>query len=186
MRTHFIATVVCLALNLAAQCQPNPDFKKVDEFKLNDQKVKVYFKDPLAVLVTSFPDFDSKPDPQKSKFLEVYLQNHELYLFSVTSKDGRITSYVMRGDPDRKEARNVYQVEIIDGEVLNKSVAMPASKQIKDIGITGEFFEHMAPFQTPRFKKITTTQVWGNIVHINRYAPIKETLSKIIQNNFNP
>jgi hypothetical protein len=186
MRMFIAAAIVCLAFNLHAQSQPNPEFKKVDDFKLNDSKVKVFFKDPLAVLVTSLPDFESKPDPQKNKLLEVYLQNHEIYLFSVTSKEGRVTSYVMRGDPEKKEAANYYQVEITDGDVQDKSKETHPRKQIKNIGIGGEFFEHMAAFQLPQFKKVTTTRVWGNIVHINRYAPIKEALIKIIQDDQQP
>ncbi len=183
MRTCTIAVIVCICFDLSLMGQPNPDFKKVDDFKLNDSKVRVYFKDPLAVLVTSLPDFDTKPDPQKNKLLEVYLQNHEIYLFSVTSKAGIVTSYVMRGDPEKKEQSSFYQVEITDGDVLDKSVETHPRKQIKDIGIGGEFFEHMAAFQSPQYKRVTTTQVWGNIVHINRYAPIKEALTKIIQDD---
>jgi hypothetical protein len=89
----------------------------------------------------------------------------------------------MRGDPEKKEQSSFYQVEITDGDVLDKSVETHPRKQIKDIGIGGEFFEHMAAFQSPQYKRVTTTQVWGNIVHINRYAPIKEALTKIIQDD---
>ena len=178
MRIVITAAIICLTLNLFAQ---NPDYRKVDEFKLNDSKVKVYFKDPLAVLVTSLPDFDAKPDAQKNKLLDVYLQTHEIYLFSATSKDGKVTSYVMRGNPGKKEAGDRYQVEITDGDVLDKSQEMQPRKYVKDLGVAGEFFEHMAPFQQPQFKKVKTSQVWGNIVHINAYAPIKEAVTKIIQ-----
>ena len=183
MRIFLLAAISCLAFNLPLKSQPNPEYKKVDDFKLNDLRVKVYFKDPLAVLVTSLPDFDTKPDPQKNKLLEVYLQNHEVYLFSVTPKNGKITSYVMRGDPAKKETSNRYQVEITDGDVLEKPGEFQARKHIKDFGIGGEFFEHMAPFQLPQYKKVKTTQVWGNIIHINPYAPIKETMTKIIQDD---
>ena len=178
MRIVITAAIVCFALNLSAQ---NPDYRKVDEFKLNDGKVRVYFKDPLAVLVTSLPDFDTKPDAQKNKLLEVYLQNHEIYLFSATSKEGKVTSYVMRGSPDKKEASDRYEVEITDGDVLDKSSELQPRKHVKDLGVAGDFFEHMSPFQQAQFKKVKTTMVWGNIIHINAYAPIKETLTKIIQ-----
>jgi hypothetical protein len=177
MRIVITAAIVCLAFNLSAQ---NPDFKKVDDFKVNDTKVKVFFKDPLAVLVTTLPDFDSKPDPQKNRLLDVYLENHEVYLFSATSKDGKVTSYVMRGDPAKKEAADRYQVAITDGDVLDKATETAPRKFVKDIGVTGDFFEHMAPFQLPQYKKVKTSQVWGNIIHINAYAPIKEALTKII------
>lgn len=180
MRIATIAAMVCLALNLSAQSLPNPDYKKVDDFKVTDARVKVFFKDPLAVLVTTLPDFDSKPDAQKNKLLEVYLQNHEVYLFSVTSKEGKVTSYVMRGDPDKKEAADRYQVAITDGDVQDKSADTQPRRYVKDIGVAGDFFEHMAPFQLPQYKKVKTSQVWGNIVHINPYAPIKEALTKII------
>jgi hypothetical protein len=183
MRILILAAVIFLAFNLSVQSQPNPEYKKVDDFKISDLKVKVYFKDPLAVLVSTLPDFDTKPDPQKNKLLEVYLQNHEVYLFNVTSKNGKITSYVMRGDPGKKETSNRYQVEITDGDMLEKPGEMQARKYIKDFGIGGEFFEHMAPFQMPQFKKVKTTQVWGNIIHINPYAPIKDAMTKVIQDD---
>ena len=83
--------------------QPDPAFRKVDDFRINDSKFKVYFKDPLAVLMSTLPDFESKPDAEKNKLLQVYLLNNELYLFSVTSKDGKVTSYVVRGNPQKKE-----------------------------------------------------------------------------------
>jgi hypothetical protein len=183
MRIFIFAAIVTLAFNLPVQSQPNPEYKKVDDFKVTDLKVKVFFKDPLAVLVTSLPDFDTKPDPQKNKLLEVYLQNHEVYLFSVISKNGKVTSYVMRGDPEKKETSNRYQVEITDGDVLERPGEMQARKYIKDFGIGGEFFEHMAPFQLPQYKKVKTTQVWGNIIHINSYAAIKDAMIKIIQHD---
>ena len=178
MRIVITAAIVCLTFNLFAQ---NPDYRKVDDFKINDTRVKVYFKDPLAVLVTSLPDFDSKPDAQKNKLLDVYLQTHEIYLFSATSKDGKVISYIMRGNPDKKEASDSYQVEITDGDVLDKPGELQPRKNIKDLGVAGQFFEHMAPFQQAQFKKVKTSQVWGNIVHINAYAPIKDALTKIIQ-----
>jgi hypothetical protein len=186
MRIVFFAAFVCVTLNLSAQSLPNPEYKKVDDYKLNDSRIKVYFKDPLAVLVMSLPDFDTKPDPQKNKLLEIYLQNNEVYLFSVTSKDGKVTSYVMRGDPTKKEATNQYQVEITNGDVLNKSGEVQPRKYVKDIGVAGQFFEHMAPFQMSQYKKVKTTQVWGNIVHINPYASIKESMSKIIREDQQP
>jgi hypothetical protein len=183
MRIVITAAIVFFTLKLTAQSLPNPEYKKVDDFKINESKIKVYFKDPLAVLITSLPDFDSKPDPQKNKLLQIYLQNHEVYLFSATSRDGKVTSYVMRGDPEKKEGPNHYEVAISDGDVLDKSIDIQPRKFVKDIGVPGDFFEHMAPFQLPQYKKVRTTQVWGNIIHINPYAPIKDTISKIIQDD---
>jgi hypothetical protein len=155
----------------------------VDDFRINELKVKVFFKDPLAVLVTSLPDFDAKPDAEKNRLLQVYLWNHELYLFTVTSNDNKTTSYVVRGNPIKKESPVTYEVEITDGDILivsNDSKPAPR-KTVSDIGIQGEFFEHMPVFQQPRYRKVKTTMVWGNIVRINPYAPIKETVEKIIQ-----
>lgn len=180
MRIATTALFICLAFNVYAQKAPNPEYRKVDDFKVNDAKVKVFFKDPLAVLVTSLPDFDTKPDAQKNRLLDGYMQNHEVYLFSATSKDGKVTSYVLRGDPEKKEASDRYQVTITDGDVQGEAAVAQPRRYVKDIVIAGDFFEHMAPFQLPQYKKLTTTQVWGNIVHINPYAPIKEALTKII------
>ena|SRR5690349_12370307 len=180
MRIAITALFICLAFNLNAQKLPNPEYRKVDDFKVNDTRVKVFFKDPLAVLVTSLPDFDNKPDAQKTRLLDVYMQNHEVYLFSATSKDGKVTSYVLRGDPEKKEASDRYQVAVTDGDVQGEATVSQPRKYIKDIVVAGDFFEHMAPFQLPQYKKLTTTQVWGNIVHIYPYAPIKEAVTKII------
>ncbi|HUQ64636.1 MAG TPA: hypothetical protein VM101_00675 [Flavitalea sp.] len=161
----------------------NIDFAKVDDFRVNDSKVKVYFKDPLAVLVSTLPDFDKKPDYEKNKLLKVYLQNHDVYLFSVTSKEGKVISYVLRGDPDKKETSQRYSLDVTDGDVLNASTGTPPAvrKTVTKLDIAGEFFEHMAPFRQQQFRKVTTSQVWGNIVHINPYPPIKDAVEKIIQ-----
>ena len=175
-----IAIVFCY---LSSFGQPDPSFRKVDEFKVSDAKVKVFFKDPLAVLVTSFPDFDAKPEAEKNRLLQVYLWNHELYIFSATSGDNKITSYVVRGNPIKKESPITYEVDIADGDVLTVSNdGQPAPrKTVSDLNLQGEFFEHMSVFQQPRFRKVKTTMVWGNIIRINPYEPIKESVEKIIQ-----
>lgn len=176
-------TFTCIIFSFNSFSQVKPGFRKVDDFKINDSKVKVYFKDPLVELISSFPDFESKPDPEKNKLLEVYLANHDLYLFSFPSKDGKVTSYVVRGDPEKKETSSRYKLDIIDGDILTQSIDSPlvVRKSVKNLNMSGEFFEHMVPFQQPKFKKVTTTHVWGNLIHINPYAPIKETVEKLIQ-----
>ena len=175
-----IAIVFCY---LSSFSQPDPSFRRVDEFKISDAKVKVFFKDPLAVLVSSFPDFDAKPEAEKNRLLQVYLWNHELYIFSVTSGDNKTTSYVVRGNPIKKESPVTYEVDIADGDVLTASNDnKPAPrKTVSDLNLQGEFFEHMSVFQQPRFRKVKTTMVWGNIIRINPYAPIKEAVEKIVQ-----
>jgi|SRR5687768_9902051 len=182
MRFNIFHAIAGLFLFLSSHGQqPDPAFRKVDDFRINDSKVRVYFKDPLSVLMSTLPDFDSKPDAEKNKLLQVYLLNNELYLFSVASKDGKVTSYVVRGDPQKKETSSRYRLDITDGDILNPGIIpLVARKTVNTINIGGEFFEHMAPFQQPRFKKVTTTHVWGNIIHINPYAPIKETVEKMI------
>lgn len=182
MRFNIFSAIAGMFLFLSAYSQqPGPAFRKVDDFKINDSKVRVYFKDPLAVLMSTLPDFESKPDAEKNKLLQVYLLNNDLYLFSVTSKDGKVTSYVVRGNPQHKETSCRYRLDITDGDILNPGITpLVARKTVSTINISGEFFEHMAPFQQPRFKKVTTSHVWGNLIHINPYAPIKETVEKMI------
>lgn len=174
-----IAFVFCY---IKSYSQPDPSFRKVDEFRISESKVKVFFKDPLAVLVTSLPDFDAKSDAEKNRLLQVYLWNHALYLFSVTSNDNKSTSYVVRGNPIKKESPVSYEVEITDGDILTVSneTKFAPRKTVSDLNLHGEFFEHMSVFQQPRFRKVKTTLVWGNIVRINPYVPIKEALEKII------
>lgn len=182
MRFNIFPAISGIVLFLSAFVQQtDPAFRKVDDFRLSDSKVKVYFKDPLAALMSTLPDFESKPDAEKNKLLQVYLLNNELYLFSVTSKDGKVTSYVLRGNPQKKETSSRYQLDITDGDILNPGITpLIARKTVSTINISGEFFEHMAPFQQPRFKKVTTTHVWGNIIHINPYTAIRETIQKLI------
>jgi hypothetical protein len=176
-------TICCIIFSLHSFSQLKSGFRKVDDFKINDAKVKVYFMDPIVELSTAFPEFETKPDPEKNKLLEVYLANHDLYLFSFTSKDGKIISYVVRGNPEQKESSYRYKLDIIDGDMLTQSRDNPLAvrKTVNNLTISGEFFEHMAPFQQPRFKKVTTANIWGNIIHINPYAPIKDTIEKLIQ-----
>jgi len=180
---NIFLTIYCIVFSLNSFSQLKPGFRKVDDFKIDDSKVKVYFKDPLVELVTTLPDFETKPDPEKNKLLQVYLSNHDLYLFSFTSKEGKVISYVVRGNPEQKGSSYRYKLDISDGDVLTQSndSPLPVRKSVNNLNISGEFFEHMAPFQQPKYKKVTTSNVWGNIIHINPYAPIKDTIEKLIQ-----
>ena len=166
-------------LYISSQCQMKAGFRLVDDFKMKDAKVKVYFKDPLEQLNETFSEFGTKPDEEKNRLLEVYLLNHELYVFRVASKNDSVKSYVIRGNPKKVKTSSRYQLDIYNGDVMEQSPEV--EKTTDEVNISGEFFQSMTTFQHPKFKKVQTLQIWGNIVHIKPYDQIKETVVKLIE-----
>lgn len=178
---RIILQLLFIFLVSGIQAQELTDFELVDNYKLEDLKVKVYFKDPLKEILKEYPEFDGKDDKVKHELLSNYLHNNTLYIFQTFKKNKLQKSYELKGNP--KEIRTKYYFNLDVRDATGK-----IDKEIDQVGVGGSFFEHMFIFQTPQGKDVIGKgiKMWGFFVMIEPYDTLKskitELISKDIQN----
>ena len=162
--------------NLNASAQNLTEFKKVDKFKLSDYNVEVYFKDPLLELIKTYPDFDSKENQIKHKLLSDYLLRNSLYIFQISKGNVLYKSYELLGNPQKINERTYFKLNVLksDGTLENN---------IDSVNLGGEFFEHMALFQSERGKQAVGNgvQIWGYFVKVEPFKTFKNRIIDLIK-----
>lgn len=178
---RIILQLLFIFLVSGIQAQELTDFELVDNYKLEDLKVKVYFKDPLKEILKEYPEFDGKDDKVKHELFSNYLHNNTLYIFQTFKKNKLQKSYELKGNP--REIRTKYYFNLDVRDATGK-----IDKEIDQVGVGGSFFEHMFIFQTPQGKEVIGKgiKMWGFFVMIEPYDTLKskitELISKDIQN----
>src|SRR5436309_14442850 len=89
-------------------------FKTVDDFKLGDDSIAVFFYDPFVSLNKLDKDFQAKTDNEKSDALNKFLHKNPLYLFRLTNAKTKDIRYLcIRGNPEKVNTKMFYKVEVI-------------------------------------------------------------------------
>jgi hypothetical protein len=172
-------------LNFSVYGQENP----IDQFKIEDYTIDVYFYDPLETL-TKLEDFRTMSDKSKSSTLDYYLHNHALYLFLLTdSKTTEKTYLCIRGNPEKLKTKMFYKVEIIKG--ITSSSFNPNTDNysdkivnvIDDVNCGGTLFESMTIFSQPKNKDKVGNgiQLYGYFRRVQPYSEIKDSMKEIIK-----
>ncbi len=173
---RIISLLILIFIVSGIQAQDLTDFELVDNYKLEDLKVKVYFKDPLKELIHQYPNFDDKDDKTKHELLSNYLHNNTLYVFQTIRKKKIQKSYELKGNPKKIRTKYYFNLDILkaDGSI---------DKEIDKVNLGGSFFEHMFIFQTERGKEVIGKgiKMWGYFVMIEPYNNIKSKLSGLIK-----
>ena len=171
-----ISLLISVFIVLGIQAQKLTGFELVDNYKLDDLKVKVYFKDPLKELLNKYPDFDNKDDKTKHELLSDYLHNNTLYIFQTIKKKKLQKSYELKGNPKKTRTKYYFKLDIIEADGT-------ITKAIDKVNIGGSFFEHMFIFQTTQGKKVIGKGInlWGYFVMIEPYSNIKTKITELIK-----
>ena len=158
------------------QAQDLTNFELVDNYKLEDLKVKVYFKDPLKEILKEHPDFDNKADKEKHELLSKYLHNNTLYIFQTFKKKELQKRYELIGNPKKIRTKYYFNLDILEG---NGNI----DKEIDKISVGGSFFEHMLLFQTKQGKEFIGKgiKMWGYFVMIEPYDNLKNKITELIK-----
>ena len=160
-----------------------------DHFKINKDKVEVFFYDPLVALAKA-DDFAAKTDKEKSDLLDSYLHNNPLYLFSLTdSKTKDITYLCIRGNPEKVNTKMFYKVEVIKGissASFNPNTDSYSDKIVKvidQVNCGGTLFENMSLFQGADKKKYVGNgvQLFGYYYRVQPYSEIRSSMKGIIE-----
>lgn len=173
MRIISLLTLIFLISGI--QAQELTDFELVDNYKLEDLKVKVYFKDPLKEILKQYPDFDGKDDKTKHELLSNYLHNNTLYIFQTFKKNKLQKSYELKGNQKKIRTKYYFNLDILES---NGQI----DKEIDKVSIGGSFFEHMFIFQTAQGKEAVGKgiKMWGYFVMIESYDNIKSKITELI------
>lgn len=174
MRIILLLLLTFLASGI--QAQELKDFELVDNYKLEDVKVNVYFKDPLKEILKEYPEFDGKDDKVKHELLSNYLQNNTLYIFQTLKKKKLYKSYELKGNPNKIRTKYYFNLDILEA---NGKI----EKEIDKINIGGSFFEHMFIFQTKQGKEAIGKgiKMWGYFVMIEPYDNLKSKITELIK-----
>lgn len=177
-------TIISVVFALTGKAQQVSDFELVDQFKMNEIQVKVFFKDPLKSILKDSPNFDSQNSQDKYEQLETHLHDNVLYLFQTTDTQGLVKSYLLEGDPKKGRTRNYFNLKIINKDILQPSGIYDSTKDktINRLNLGGTFFENMFIFQTKEGKKVIgkVINMWGFFTKIEAYSTVKEAVSNII------
>jgi hypothetical protein len=181
--TIFFATILVLTNSVCGQS------KNVDNFKVNNHNVAVFFYDPLDSLAKLDKDFQSKSDKEKSNGLDKYLHEHPLYLFKLTNKKTNdITFLCIRGNPEKINTKMFYKVEVIKNEPadFNPNEGNYSDKivqTIDQVNCGGTLFENMTLFDNEEGKKAVGNgiQLFGYYRRIQPYSEIKTSMENIIK-----
>jgi len=172
---RIISQLILIFFVSGIQAQELTDFELVDNYKLEDLKVKVYFKDPLKEILKEYPEFDGKEDKVKHELLSNYLHNNTLYIFQTFTKNKLQKSYELKGNPKKIRTKYYFNLDIL--EATGK-----IDKEIDKVSIGGSFFEHMLIFQTTQGKESVGKgiKMWGFFVMIEPYNNIKSKITELI------
>jgi hypothetical protein len=175
-RMRILSLLILIFLASGVQAQDLINFELVDNYKLEDLKVNVYFKDPLKEILNQHPDFDNKDDKTKHELLSNYLHNNSLYIFQTIKKKKLQKSYELKGNPKKLRTKYYFNLDILNA---NGSI----DKEIDKISIGGSFFEHMFIFQTEQGKDVIGKgiKMWGFFVMIEPYDNIKAKITELIK-----
>jgi len=175
---RIISLLILIFIVSGIQAQNLTDFELVDNYKLDNLKVKVYFKDPLKELLNKHPDFDNKVDKTKHELLSDYLHNNTLYVFQTIRKKKLQKSYELKGNPKKIRTKYYFNLDIIEADGT-------LDKAIDKVNIGGSFFEHMFIFQTAQGKEVIGKgiKMWGYFVMIEPYDNLKSKITKLIKND---
>ena len=180
-----ICIITLIILTISVQGQEN----SIDHFKVKENKVDVYFYDPLES-ISKIENFSSKSDKEKSDMLDNYLHNHALYLFVRTdSKTNDITYFCIRGNPEKMNTKMFYKVEIIQGitnSTFNPNTDSYSDKVVKvidKVNCGGSLFESSAIFSKPESKDKVGNgiQLYGYFRRVQPYSEIKTSVTEIIE-----
>ncbi|HDK42044.1 MAG TPA: hypothetical protein ENG87_01590 [Candidatus Pacearchaeota archaeon] len=173
---RIISLLILIFIVSGIQAQNLTDFELVDNYKLDNSKVKVYFKDPLKELLKKHPDFDNKDDKTKHELLSDYLHNNTLYVFQTFRKKKLQKSYELKGNPKKIRTKYYFNLDILEADGT-------LDKAIDKVNIGGSFFEHMFIFQTTQGKKVIGKgiKMWGYFVMIEPYDNIKLKITELIE-----
>lgn len=161
----------------------------IDNFEIKNNKVEVYFYDPLLVL-SKDENVSSKSDDEKINILDEYLHNHALYLFVVTnSKKKDITYFCIRGNPEKLRTKYFYQVEVIKGSIsksFDPNTNIYSDKILKvidKVNCGGFLFESSDIFSKPENKDKVGNgiQFYGIYCRVQPYSEIKNSMIDIIE-----
>lgn len=163
--------------------------KNIDNFKSGSDIVDVFFYDPLLRLFNIDKDFQSRTDKEKSVALDKYLHENPLYLFRLTNaKTGEIRFFCIRGNPEKKNTRMFYKVEVIgnapsDFDPTLTNFGGKILRVIDQVNIGGTLFENMSLFDDEKNKKFVGNgiQVFGVFYGVVPYSEIKSSMMKIIE-----
>lgn len=160
---------------LSTFAQDLVDFQQVDDFKIDKNKVSVYFKDPIKQLLKKDPDFFSNDNQTRNTLLSEYLLNNTLYIFQLKDKNGLLKSYALRGNPKKVKTQYYFNLDVLnpDGSV---------EKSIDKLNFGGSFFEHMTIFQNERGKSVIGkfVQIWGYFSKVEAYTETRSRVVKLI------
>jgi hypothetical protein len=178
-----IATILILSGVAVSQA------RNVDNFEIGDDRVAVYFYDPLDRLNDLDQNFGSKDDKQKSDALDAYLHNNPLYLFKlVNGKSKKIRFLVIRGNPAKTKTKMFYKVEFVDNVLadfspLDNKYEDKVSQVIDAVNCGGTLFENMTLFDDDKNKKLVGNgiQLFGYFRRVQPYSEIKTSMTSIIQ-----
>ncbi len=179
-----LSIITFLLFTIYAQGQA----KVVDEFKIKNDSVKVFFYDPLLALA-KMPGFEEKSDEEKSDTLDSYLHNNPLYLFVVSNSTTKELTYLcIRGNPKKVNTKMFYKVEVIKG--VSDTAFNPFNdysdkivKTIDNVNCGGTLFESMEMFDAPENKKYVGNgiQFFGSYRRVQPYSEIKISMIAIIE-----
>lgn len=162
-------------------------FKEVDQFKLENADIKVYFNDPMKHLPNLYSNFDAKSSIEKFELLTNYLHNNPLYVFVATNKNEQINKfYILRGNPKKQRTKDYFQLDILNETKLNllkrTDYEKDIIKTIEKVSVGGSLFEHMWIFQTPKGKKFVGNGIkfWDYFTRVEPYSEIKSAIEKLI------
>lgn len=174
MRILLLLTLIFTVPGLRAQGLN--EFELVDNYKLENLTVNVYFKDPLKEISRQNPDFDNKDDKVKHELLSNYLHNNILYVFQLFQKKELQKSYVLKGNPSKIRTKYYFNLDILNADGST-------DKAIDKINLGGSFFEHMSIFQTEQGKNVVGKgiKMWGYFVMIEPYNNIKSEMNELMK-----
>lgn len=182
--TITISVFTLLTLTICAQGQG----LVVDQFKVKNDSVKVFFYDPVLALEKT-PNFQVKSEKDKSDTLDTYLHNSALYMFEVTNAETKEITYLcIRGNPDKVNTKMFYKVEVIKGitnSLFNSNDTNYSDKIVKvidKVNCGGTLFESMEMFKAPENQKYIGSgiQFWGFYRRVQPYSEIKTSMIAII------
>jgi hypothetical protein len=175
-RMRIISLLILIFLVSGIQAQELTDFELVDNYKLDDVKVNVYFKDPLKEILKDYSEFDGKHDKVKHELLSNYLHNNTLYIFQTFKKNKLQKSYELKGNPKKIRTKYYFNLDILEANGKTE-------KEIEKINIGGSFFEHMFIFQTGQGKEVIGKgiKMWGYFVMIEPYDNLKSKITELIK-----
>lgn len=183
-KLSFLCFTICFSATLAfAQT------KNVDNFTLGENRIAVYFYDPIPRIQKLDKDFGTRSDKEKSELLDKYLHENPLYLFQSTNKKtGKVTYFCIRGNPEKTKTKMFYKVEVITGvpgdfDPNATSYSDKIVKVIDQVNCGGTLFENMAIFDSEAGKKLVGNgiQVYGYFRRVQPFSEIKASMIDIIK-----